>query len=54
MSLKEKWGKFSPLPDDIVGKIYKLRDYFKKKDVKLVYLFGSSLKKRDRTLTLVF
>ena len=52
MSLKEKWMKFSPLPEDIGEKIYELRDYFKKKGVKLVYLFGSSLKKRGQDVDL--
>ncbi len=41
MGIKERWDRYKPLPEDILDKINGLAPFFKDKDVKLAYLFGS-------------
>lgn len=40
MSIKERWRKFKPLPEDIRGRVANLSSLFEREGVLLAYLFG--------------
>jgi predicted nucleotidyltransferase len=44
MSIKERWKKFKPLPNDIEARIKQLSSFFEKQGIILAYLFGSLAK----------
>jgi predicted nucleotidyltransferase len=41
MSIKQRWHKFKPLPEDIRGRLGELNSLFEQEEVLLAYLFGS-------------
>lgn len=47
MSIKQRWHKFKPLPEDITGRLKKLNSLFEPEEVLLAYLFGSLAEKES-------
>jgi predicted nucleotidyltransferase len=47
MSIKERWRKFKPLPENTRERVANLGSLFEREGVSLVYLFGS-LAKQER------
>ena len=47
MSIKERWRKFKPLPEDIRERVSNLNSLFEREGVLLAYLFGSLARQEE-------